>query len=103
MCEAVLHHTDTHTGATFFRGSKPINGLWTTSNLEITNVCVMPFGYGIGDHRLFVLDVTFESLMRKLPTRLVCHALRHLNSKIPRCSEVYIKDLEEKIIHHHLI
>ncbi len=48
--EAVLRHTGKKTGATFFRGSKPIDELWVTSDIEIANACVMPFGYGIGDH-----------------------------------------------------
>ncbi len=45
--EAVLCHTGKRTGATFFRGSKPVDGLWVSSDIEIANVCVMPFGYGI--------------------------------------------------------
>jgi hypothetical protein len=48
--EAVLQHTGRRTGATLFQGSKPINGLWVSSNIEIANACIMPFGYGIGDH-----------------------------------------------------
>jgi hypothetical protein len=59
--EAVFHHTGTRTEATSFRGSKPTNGLWVSSNIDIANVCIMPFGYGVGDHRMFVLDVTLES------------------------------------------
>ncbi len=69
--EAVLHHTGRRTGATFFQRSKPIDGLWVTSNIEITNACVMPFGYGIGDHQMFILDVTMESLVGKNPTKVV--------------------------------
>jgi hypothetical protein len=72
--EAVLRHTGSRTGATFFRGSKPIDGLWVTSNIEITNACVMPFGYRIGDHRMFILDVTMKSLVRKNLTKVVCPA-----------------------------
>ncbi len=63
--EAVLHHTGTQTGATFFRGSKPIDGLWVSRDIEILNECVTPFWYGVGDHRMFVLDITLESLIKK--------------------------------------
>ena len=56
--EAILQHTDKRTGATFLRGSKPINGLWVTSDIDISNVCMMPFGYRVGDHCLFLLDTT---------------------------------------------
>ncbi len=63
--EAVLQHTGTQMGATFFRGSKPIEGLWVSSDIEISNICVMPFGYGDGDHCMFALDITLESLIGK--------------------------------------
>jgi hypothetical protein len=46
--EAIIHHTGKSPGATFFRGSKPINGLWVSSNIQISCACVMPFGYGVG-------------------------------------------------------
>ncbi len=60
--EVILQHTSTRTGATFFRGSKPIKGLWASSNLEISNACVMSFWYGVGDHQAFILNITLESL-----------------------------------------
>jgi hypothetical protein len=59
--EAIMHHTGSSPGVTFFRGLKPIDSLWTSSDLNISNACVMPFGYGIGDHRAFILDIPIES------------------------------------------
>ena len=56
MIEAVGNYTGKKIGATFFRGTKPIDGAWVTSDIVIIGACVMPAGYGIGDHRLFVLD-----------------------------------------------
>ncbi len=69
--EAIVQHTGTSSGATFFRGSKPINGMWVLSNLKISNACVMPFGYGIGDHRAFILDIPIESLVGVDPVKIV--------------------------------
>ena len=89
LCKVMLHHTEIHTGATFFRGSKPIDGLWVTSDIDISNVCVMPFGYGVGDHHLFVLDVTIESLIGTRPPKIVRPASQRLNSNIPYCAEAY--------------
>jgi hypothetical protein len=37
MQEAVLQHTGKRTGATFFQGSKPIDGLWVSSNIKLVN------------------------------------------------------------------
>jgi hypothetical protein len=48
--EAVVQHTGSSPGATFFRGSKPIDRIWVSNDLDISNACVMPFRYGVGNH-----------------------------------------------------
>ncbi len=48
--EAIVQHTGKSPGATFFCGSKPINGISISSDLDISNACMMPFGYRVGDH-----------------------------------------------------
>jgi hypothetical protein len=50
MSEAVGDFTGKKLGATFFRGTKPIDGVWATKDITITHACVMPAGYGMGDH-----------------------------------------------------
>ncbi len=101
--EVILQHTGTRTGATFFRGSKPIDGLWASSNLEISNTCVMPFGYGVGDHRAFIRNITLESLVGENPTKIVQPVSRKLNSRLPQCGKVYINSFELNIIQHRLL
>jgi hypothetical protein len=101
--EAVMKHTGKRTCATFFRGSKPINGLWVTSDIEIANTCVMPFRYGIGDHRMFVLVITLKSLVGRNPTKVMHPASWWLNSKVPSCGEVYVQSLERNIVQHRLL
>ncbi len=85
--EAIVQHTGTSPVATFFRGSKPIDGMWVSSNLEISNACVMPFGYGIGDHRAFIIDIPIKSLVGVDPVKIVRPAGRRLNSQLPGCSQ----------------
>ncbi len=63
----------------------------------------MPFGYVVGDHRMFVLDIMLESLIGKRPTKIVCPALRRLNSNVPHCIDVYNKSMESNIVQHCLI
>ncbi len=46
--EATLASTGTHLTATHFRGSRPIDAIWTTPDVEIINICAMPIGYGVG-------------------------------------------------------
>jgi hypothetical protein len=54
--EVILDTTGVRTGATYFQGSHPIDGLWASADLDISNACVMPFGYGVGDHRAFISE-----------------------------------------------
>ena len=69
-------------GATFFRGKKLIDGVWTTANLGITRACVMPTGFGIRDHRLFALDFLTSSLVGHAPQNIDRTAARRLNIQI---------------------
>jgi hypothetical protein len=54
MQEVVGEFTGKKIGPTFFRGTKPIDGVWATSNLVVTHACVMPKGFGVGDHCMFI-------------------------------------------------
>ena len=55
MEEAVGNFTGKKIGATFFRRTKPIDGVLVTQDVVVTGACVMPAGYGIGDHWLLSL------------------------------------------------
>ncbi len=101
--EAIVQHTGTSPGATFFRGSKPINRMWVSSNLEISNACVMPFGYGIEDHCAFILNIPIESLVGVDPVKIVRPAGRRLNSRLPGCSQSYINSLKGNITRYRLL
>ena len=47
MIEAVDNYTGQQLGAAFFKGVKPIDGVWVTSDVQVAGACVMPAGYGI--------------------------------------------------------
>ena len=80
MVETVGNYTGLKIGATFFRGSKPIDGVWATSDVTVTGGCVMPAGYGVGDHRLFVVDILTSLVVGHELTKMVRAASRR-NSK----------------------
>jgi hypothetical protein len=63
MKEVVEEFTARKLGATYFRGSVPIGAIWATSDVTVANACVMPVGYGVGDHCLFVVDFATTSLV----------------------------------------
>ena len=103
MKEVVGEFTGQKLGATFFRGTEPIDGIWTTSDVVVTNTCVMPAGYGVGDHRLFVIDFLTSSLIGTSPPRIVRAAVRRINSKIPGTARKYSDKLEQQTLQHRVI
>ncbi len=74
-----------------------------SSNLDISNPYVMPFGYGVGDHHAFILDVPLESLIGINPVKIIRLVGQQLNSRLPGCSKSYIKSLEANVVKHHLL
>ena len=50
MREVVGYLTGQQVGATLFQVSKQIEDIWATSDLVVTNACIMPVGYGVGGH-----------------------------------------------------
>jgi len=84
MREVVGAFTNQPVGPTFFRGSKPIDGVWATSDISVCNAAIMPAGYGIGDHRLFVIDFAESDVIEISQQKVVRPTSRRLNTKIPR-------------------
>ncbi len=50
--------------------------VWTTGNITVTNACVMPVGFGVGDHRLFVINFATTTLVGSGTTTVVCPTLQ---------------------------
>jgi hypothetical protein len=96
MMEVVGEFTGKQLGATFFRGSEPINAIWATSDLKVAHACIMPVEYGVGDHRLFVVDFSTASMIGTCPPKIVRPALCRINTKIPGCALRYNRALQKK-------
>jgi hypothetical protein len=63
----------------------------------------MPIGYEVGDHHLFVVDVSTDSMIGTCPPKIIRPALHRLNTKIPRCALRYNRVLQKNILHHQLL
>jgi hypothetical protein len=77
--------------------------MWVSGNLNISNACVMPFGYGVGDHGAFVLNIPLESMIGIDPMKIVRPVGCRLNSKLPGCCKAYTNSLESNITWHRLL
>ena len=56
---------------TFTRGSKPIDGVWASAELEIGGFKILPFSESVGDHRTMIFDVSTRSLIGEFEHRVV--------------------------------
>jgi hypothetical protein len=63
----------------------------------------MPFGYSIGNHHAFILNIPIKSLVGINAVKIVQPAGRRLNSRLTGCSKSYIDSLESNIIKHCLL
>jgi hypothetical protein len=88
MSEVVGDFTGRQVGPTFFRGMKPIDGVWVTKDIQVANACVMPAGFGVGNHRMFVVDFRTQTLVGASPLKAVRVAARRLNTMIPHVAEL---------------
>jgi hypothetical protein len=103
MKEVIKDFTGEELGPTYFRGSTPIDGIWITPDVQIANACVMPAGYGIGDHRLFIIDIVSASIVGAEPPQIQRPMARRLNTRLPNIAERYAAIYEENVKRHRLI
>jgi hypothetical protein len=104
MKEVLGEFTTWRLGATYFRGSAPIDAVWATSNVAVVNACVIPVGYRVGGHRLFVVDFVTALLVGiGCSQQIVRPALRCLNTRIAGCALRYNKALQRNILRHCLL
>lgn len=99
---AVAEVTNGRYGATYFRGSKPIDAIWCSSDIDVIHACIMPVGYGIGDHRAFIIDVLASSLIGLGPPKIIRACTRRLTNKKKTTVQRYNKSLERNIQGHRL-
>ena len=97
--EAVAAFTGKKVGDMYFRGKKLIDGVWTTVNVVITGACVVPTGFSIGDHHLFVLAFLTSSLVGNDTPMIVRAATRRLNTQIPSAEKKNYLERFEDMIH----
>ena len=60
----------------------------------------MPAGYGVGNHRLFVVDFKTTSPIGATPPKIVRAAARKLNTNIPQAAEKHNAHFEKNVRSH---
>ena len=81
LVEATNSRWGTGEPATFCRGSTPIDGVYTTPDLEVTAIMMLPFNESIGDHRTTIVDISTRSAVGEQQYKIVRPEARRLVTK----------------------
>lgn len=99
VCEAVLGFKSPNSHAS---GTLPITGIFATAELTATSVFQSAHGYGLGDHRVFAVDIDLTQLLGPEYSQLVRLPGRKLQAKRYRIRKAYNKSLRDNIKRHRL-
>ena len=76
---------------TYFRGSDPIDGIWITSEIEVTSAAYLPFDPELGDHQPVIANMSKRLLVGDNGPRVQRVACQRLNSKEEERARAKIK------------
>jgi hypothetical protein len=80
----------------------PIDGVYHTSDLEITSLMQLSFHEGIGDHRTVKINVTTSSAIGKFERRVVPQQARCLATRNENSVKSYLKFVTKECRRHQL-
>ena len=82
---------------TYIDGSKPIDAVYHSHELEITSTMQLSFHEGVGDHRTAIIDISSRSLIGKDLFKVVRQLARKLTSANPKAVKKYTTYVETKL------
>ncbi len=94
MREAVHQQVPVRGPKTHFRGKESINGIWVSSDLEVTGANYLPFNLDIWDHRPVMVNITMESILGAKIAKIAPVKAHQLNSKIKKIRDYSIENLK---------
>ncbi len=83
-----------------FCGTEPISTMFGSPGLVQGHAMCYPHWYGIGDHRVFILEVSADSLYGGDMPTIVTPAARQSNCKISHIREKYCSSLKTLVTRH---
>jgi hypothetical protein len=77
---------------------KPIDGIWAIKDIGVTHMCVMPAGFGIGNHQMFVIDLQEDAKIGTAPFRVKQFTSCRLNTKVSSiATQKYLQSLKKAL------
>ncbi len=87
---------------THSRGSTLIDAVFGTAGLVCSTASLLPFNVGIGNHRIFIVDFSLESILCNVFLCVILASSPFLNCKSDRIKKSYITALNQ-LLNRHLI
>lgn len=88
--------------ANFVRGSRQIDAVWVTPDVEISAACFLPFFFGVGDHRAILLDIPQHLLIGGKIHNISRPNARGLQCNRHKVQQKYNNDLEPYCAKHRI-
>ena len=85
---------------THIRGSVPIDAVFATAGILCTAVTLLPHRMGVGDHRVFLLDIESDTLLVDVFPRVIPISRRLLNCASDKIKNTYISVLNQLTSRH---
>ena len=101
--DAVFERTQKEGPATSARGSKQIDGVWMSSHMKIDAARILPLFFGVGDHRGFIIDISFQDMIGAERIKIVQAKTRRLQCNTAYIKNKYIKEMEKYCGKHNLL
>ena len=104
LTEAITHfHSDIGLIPTYQRVSHPLDGIYTSSNLQVSAGGYPPFGIIPSDHHLLWLKIDFDSAFDATLDTLLPHTVQRINcqksNNVKLFIELYENFISDNVLH----
>lgn len=87
---------------TYTGGTDTIDGIWTTTDIEVTYICWLPFEHSPGDHRVGIFKFTEASSIGIHTQRIIPPKCQQLRTKQPWVVQAYLQTVTEQFECHNI-
>jgi hypothetical protein len=94
LSEQCLQCTGIHIPSTFRDGIIPIDAIFGTAGIKCMNAYILPHKGRVSNHRCFILDFTFSSIIGLKFPNIVCCSARRLHCKSTQLVQNYNSELD---------
>jgi hypothetical protein len=88
---------------THINRSIPINGGYKSSEIEVSNVCMLPFLDSLGNHRAFYIDIYTRLLLGEFRYKVCCPVSRRLITSQQGLVDEYNRIVHEQFAQHRIV